>query len=90
MSLRVKVMELVKLVLRVPPLIIIDEILKLGLGLGELHEHDLSDQEDFGLRAGRLKSPEMEDYKSPYSPFYQFIIMYMIRLVLSSVGKYVP
>lgn len=84
MSLRTKILGLVEILLRVPPLFVIDEILKIGLGLTEITEYDLSEFEEklddnaFNFSSGSV----------PYDPtFYRFILISLVRLVLSTVGK---
>ena len=85
MSLRSRVLGLVEVVLRVPPLFVIDEILKFGIGLEELTEHDLSSfQEKFEQFEENIRSNATT---VPYNPvFYKFFFVSLLRLLLSAVG----
>lgn len=83
MSLRTKILGLVEILLRVPPLFVIDEILKIGLGLSELTEYDLTEFEE-----------KLDDNTFNYSTsvhydptFYRFIAISLARLLLSTLGK---
>lgn len=87
MSLRTKVLRLVEIVLRVPPLFVIDEILKAGLGLSEFTQHDLSQFEEplekFDGSAQNL------NVSIQYDPtFYKFILASVVRLLLGTLGNY--
>ncbi|CAH0554717.1 unnamed protein product [Brassicogethes aeneus] len=87
MSFRSRVLSLVEVVLRVPPLFVIDEILKIGLGLTELSEHDLSSS----LINENEEKPQIEilyNYTSvPDDPaIYRFIIVALVRLLFSAIG----
>lgn len=72
--------------LRVPPLFLIDEILKVGIGLTEFNEHDLSEFE-----AG-LPPQFTSNYTNfiGYDPmFYKYLIISITRLALSTLGMYI-
>lgn len=87
MSFRGRVLGLVEVVLRVPPLFVIDEILKIGLGLTELSEHDLSNfgEEEYEKAASTYNNVTTSTI--PYDPVvYRFILMSVIRLLLSTLG----
>lgn len=83
MSLRTKVLRLVELVLRVPPLLIIDEILKIGIVLSDFTEHDLSGFEHSFEENARNASSTLQ-----YEPtFYKLVLTAFIRFMLCMFGK---
>lgn len=87
MSFRGRVLGLVEVVLRVPPLFVIDEILKIGLGLTELSEHDLSNfgEEEYEKVASTYNN--VTTSAMPYDPVvYKFILMSVVRLLFSALG----
>lgn len=84
---RTKVFGLVEVILRVPPLFVIDEILKIGLaGFSGLAEYDLSDiGEKFENNGNDFKN--MTSHSGVYDPvMYQVILMSVIRLLVSTLG----
>lgn len=82
MSFRTKILGLVEILLRVPPLFVIDEILKIGLGLTELTEYDLSDFEEKLDESAFNYSTAVH-----YDPtFYRFVAISLARLLLSTFG----
>lgn len=85
MSLRRQVLGLVEIVLRVPPLFVIDEILKIGLGLADITEHDLSDIEE---RYAINDDNSLNYTSSHHDPtFYRFVLISLARFLLSSLGN---
>lgn len=83
MSLRTKVLRLVEIVLRVPPLFIIDEILKVGIVLSDFTEHDLSGFEhSFEDNATNISSAIQYD-----PTFYRLVLATFIRFTLCLFGK---
>lgn len=83
MSLRTKVLRLVEIVLRVPPLFIIDEILKIGIVLSDFTEHDLSGFEQSFEEDARNASSTIQ-----YNPtFYKLVLAAFIRFMLCMCGK---
>lgn len=83
MSLRTKVLRLVEIVLRVPPLFIIDEILKIGIVLSDFTEHDLSGFEQSFEDEARNASTTMH-----YDPtFYKLVLAAFIRFMLCMFGR---
>lgn len=88
MSFRTKILKFVEVMLRVPPLFLIDEILKVGVGLTDITEHDLSDFEHH-----TLVSPQFGTNYSHfigYDPmFYKYLLISIIRLTLSTLGKFI-
>lgn len=89
MSFRGRVLGFVEVVLRVPPLFVIDEILKIGLlGLTELSQHDLSSYEE---KYAKIENDynNITTNSDPYDPLvYRYILMSVIRLVVSTLGQY--
>ncbi|CAH1099348.1 unnamed protein product [Psylliodes chrysocephalus] len=87
MSFRGRVLGFVEVVLRVPPLFVIDEILKIGLlGLTELSQHDLSSYEE---KYAKIENDynNITTNSDPYDPLvYRYILMSVIRLVVSTLG----
>lgn len=85
MHYRTKVFGLVEVVLRVPPLFVIDEILKVGLvGFNGLAEYELTDivetfeNTDFN---------NMTSHSGQYDPvMYKVLLMSVIRLLVSTLG----
>ncbi|KAK9887363.1 hypothetical protein WA026_022031 [Henosepilachna vigintioctopunctata] len=86
MSLRLRVLNLVEIVLRVPPLFVIDEILKVGIGIHEF-DHDITNfavEEKYDKNDGNGQNFTTA---IPYNPvFYRFVLIGLIRLLLSAVG----
>lgn len=83
MSFRAKILSFVEVMLRVPPLFLIDEILKVGIGVTEFSEHDLS-----GFETG-LPPQFTSNYSNfiGYDPmFYKYLIVSITRLALSTLG----
>ncbi|XP_019874178.2 protein TRC8 homolog [Aethina tumida] len=86
MSFRSRVLNLVEVVLRVPPLFVIDEILKIGLGLSELSEHDLS---TINEQYDKVVEHNVYNYTTnmPDDPaLYRFIFVALVRLLFSAIG----
>lgn len=84
MSLRRQVLGLVEIVLRVPPLFVIDEILKIGLGLTDITEHDLSDIEERYV----INDNTLNYTTTHHDPtFYRFVLISLARFLLSSLGN---
>lgn len=84
MSFRTKILSFVEVILRVPPLFLIDEILKVGIGLTEFNEHDLSEFE-----AGIPQFTTNYTNFIGYDPmFYKYLIISITRLALSTLGKF--
>lgn len=72
--------------MRVPPLFVIDEILKLGLGLTDI-QYDLPAQDeklDKTVGSGQNYSTGIQ-----YDPvLYRFVLISFARLLLSTLGKF--
>lgn len=87
MDYRTKVFGLVEVVLRVPPLFVIDEILKIGLiGFNGLAEYDLSNiAEKFENSDNEFNN--VTSFSGQYDPvLYKVILMSAIRLLVSTLG----
>lgn len=83
MSLRTKVLRLVEVVLRVPPLFIIDEILKVGIVLTDFTEHDLSGFEHSFEDNATNGAPTVH-----YDPtFYKLVVATFFRFTLCMFGE---
>lgn len=85
MSLRSKLLALLEVALRVPPLFVIDEILKIGIGLEELTDHDLSNFQRYDKLEDNIHSNSTTNAYDPI--FYKFVIIFLLRLLLSALGK---
>nr|CAH7746034.1 unnamed protein product [Callosobruchus chinensis] len=90
MSFRGRILGLVEVVLRVPPLFVIDEILKIGiLGVGELHEHILSPTTvvDGILHTETDVFQNSTTTSQLHDPMvYGVVLMYIFRLSVSTLG----
>lgn len=89
MSFRGRVLGLVEVVLRVPPLFVIDEILKIGLlGIPYFVEHDLSNIEE---KYAKIRTDgNLTTNSEPYDPMaYTIIFTSIFRLFISTLGMYV-
>lgn len=85
MSLRTRVLRLVEIVLRVPPLFVIDEILKIGLVISDFAEHDLSGFEDgFEEAAGNASTATLT-----YDPtVYRLLVAALVRFAICMLGEH--
>lgn len=91
MSLRARVLGLVEVLLRVPPLFVIDEILKIGLGLSDYQ--DLSSHE---LTYFVIKPPDPDKVENSFSntssylafdaKVSKYVLLSVIRLLLGTIG----
>lgn len=76
----------VEVMLRVPPLFLIDEILKVGLGLSEFAE-DLADFDNF-----EVTSSYFSNYSTAYIAadplFYRYLLISFTRLIFGTLGEY--
>lgn len=85
MSLRLRVLNLVEIVLRVPPLFVIDEILKVGLGIQALSH------QEFPLFEENYYKTSSQNFTtvSQYNPLlYKVVVFGLIRLILSAIGEF--
>ncbi|KAG5893529.1 hypothetical protein JTB14_006065 [Gonioctena quinquepunctata] len=86
MSFRGRVLGFVEVILRVPPLFVIDEILKIGLGIADLSVHDLPNINENYMKIANDFS-NITTNSEPYDPLvYRFILVYIIRLLISTLG----
>lgn len=89
MSFRGKVLSLIDVVLRVPPLFIIDELFRIGLGLPH--------PENFVLKESYLNVTEIlfqneslsETIQNYDSHFYKILLINAVKFILSCFGEYV-
>ncbi|CAH1154057.1 unnamed protein product [Phaedon cochleariae] len=88
MSFRGKVLGFVEVIFRIPPLFVIDEILKIGiLGITELSEHDLSDIGGKYVKFENVLSNVTTNSEPYYDPMvYRLILMSVVRLLVSTLG----
>lgn len=86
MSLPFKFFNLLDVLLRVPPVLLIDDILRSGLGLTEITEHDLSvDKRDFITIYNDL-SFNFSTSAETDPTFYRYILVSLARFLLCSTG----
>ena len=83
MSLRTRVLNLVDVLLRVPPLFVIDELLRIGLGVQEQVETTATIQNDNSTIIDSIVENTSYD-----AQFYKFLIITCIKVILSCIGKY--
>lgn len=91
MSLRARLLAVVEVLMRVPPVFVIDEILKLGFGFADLSQ-DLSDSPSDHL-ADIIKNDQenatfsnISTYMPLDSMLSKLIVLSMIRFLLAIVG----
>lgn len=90
MSFRAKILSFVEVLLRVPPLFLIDEILKVGLGISKIVEPEVPEQDVPELN--KITTSYFNNYSSGYITndplFYRYIFLYLTRLTLGLLGKF--
>lgn len=93
MSLRLRVLGLLDVLLRVPPLFVIDEILKISMGLGHLTFED--EKRNYTTNAapangtddvGRIESEI--NYISDASEFYKFLSLTTLKFLICLLGEF--
>lgn len=85
MSWRSKILGFVEVLLRVPPLFLIDEILKVGLGISDIIEHDLNEFKD-GEEPPSYYNNFTKTYLA-YDPlFYKYLLISFTRLTVGILG----
>lgn len=86
MSLRGRVLGIVEVLLRVPPLFVIDEILKIGLGYYE----DLSSQDltYFGEKPEKIENPftNTTSYLVFDPKVSKYVLISVIKLLIGAIG----
>lgn len=96
MSFRTKLLALVDVLLRVPPLFIMDELLRIGLGIhqGDSNHYNSSsevDDADAGI-TGEAVIPTISVYSESesqyHAQFYKVFIVPSLKYLLSCLGKY--
>lgn len=96
---RLRLLGILEVGLRVPPLFVIDEILRAGLGINDLSEHDLSNFDNGKLLNNSpqvvLDGAPFNASTTPDSPstttyedllIYKFVFISLLRLTLSFLG----
>lgn len=88
MSLRSKVLSLVDVILRVPPLFIIDELFRISLGLP--HSENYVAKESYlnvtqVLTQNESLSATIQHYDSQ---FYKILLINIVKFLLSCSGEY--
>lgn len=89
MSIRSKVLGLVDIILRVPPLFIIDELFRINLGLFKSDETDSTDMdygsvEDFKLLNNQSLTAELLYY---YVFGSKYMYISVVKVITSVLGK---
>lgn len=82
MSLRTRVLNLVDVLLRVPPLFVIDELLRIGLGVQEQVESTTTIQNDNSTISDNIVENTAYD-----AQFYKFLIITCVKFILACLGK---
>lgn len=98
MSIRTKLLALVDVLLRVPPLFIMDELLRIGLGApqGDSSHYNSSSEVDDAVSGitGDAVIPTISLYSESEAPyqaqFYKVFIVTSLKYLLSCVGKFLP
>lgn len=85
MSFRSKILSLVDVILRVPPLFIIDELFRISLGLSQSEESD-SKESVFISQDGTNGTVTAETYDRDILRS-KFLIITLIKVISSLVGK---
>jgi E3 ubiquitin-protein ligase RNF139 len=93
MAIRTKLLALVDVILRVPPLFIMDELLRIGLGLpqGTTNYYNSSFEVDDASIIEEELPPIIPDYTNTgvqYDvQFYKVLVATVIKFILSCMGK---
>lgn len=86
MSLRSKVLSLVDVILRVPPLFIIDELFRIGLGLPHSENH-VSKESYFNVTDVLTQNESLSEAIQNYdSQFYKILLINVVKFILSCFG----
>jgi len=96
MSFRTKLLALVDVLLRVPPLFIMDELLRIGLGVpqGDSNHYNSSSEVDYADAGiiGETVIPTISVYSESeghyHTQFYKVFIVPSLKYLLSCLGKY--
>lgn len=91
MSFRLRLRELIDVILRVPPLFLIDELLRIGLGLPYQTENEISldiDNSTVSDGTSRLLE-EIGGVGASYdAQFYAFLMITALKFAASCIGKH--
>jgi len=82
MSFRMRIRVLIDVILRVPPLFLIDELLRIGLGLSS------TQNETDPLPQGNFTAPQIPGYNSYDAQFYAYVALTILKFTASFIGKY--
>lgn len=93
MSIRLRVLGLLDVILRVPPLFVIDEILKISMGLGHLTFEDEKRNYTTNVLTANgtddIEHVESEiNYISDASEFYKFLSLTTLKFLTCLLGEY--
>ncbi|XP_067007766.1 protein TRC8 homolog [Anabrus simplex] len=91
MSIRMKLLSFVDVILRVPPLFIMDELLRIGLGLPQGdNNYDNSSYDVDDTTIPVLESPNIPEYSTPISQydaqFYKVFFITLLKFIFSCLG----
>lgn len=88
MSLRSKVLSLVDVILRVPPLFIIDELFRIGLGLPH-SENYVSKESYLNVTEILTQNESLSETIHYDTQFYKIFVINAAKFILSCFGEYV-
>lgn len=92
MSFRSKILSLVDVILRVPPLFIIDELFRIGLGLSQVEDQN---SKESGFIAGTDEARTHYNESIPPDSYdrdvlpYKFLFITFVKVISSLLGKYI-
>lgn len=86
MSLPNKLLRIVDVLLRVPPLFIIDELLRIGLGLPQYDSAKETLAESEGTQAAY--GFQVDSLTNFDSQFYKFLLITFMKFIISLLGKF--
>lgn len=90
MSIRTKILSVVDTILRVPPLFVIDELLKIGLGLPYITENEI-DITDTIVEPYENVTTKFTDHfhtNTNEATFYSVIFLTLLRFGFCCLGRY--
>lgn len=89
MSFRLRVRELIDVILRVPPLFLIDELLRIGLGIPYQTENEISlEIANATVSDGSSHFEEIGGVGASYdAQFYAFLMITALKFAASCIGK---
>lgn len=90
MSIRLRVLGLLDVVMRVPPLFVIDEILKISMGLGHLTFGDEQRNYTTNASIAGVEADYVEaeiNYIADTSEFYKFLSLTTLKFLTCLLGE---